>query len=108
MADKVKEYEATNEFVAVKVMEIEVSQASLRSALVDAPRLKAKLVGQEEGPVLTTAGVDVLDVVTGELLPVGLGCWWVPGVGHFRDQPTEIVIAHAKQKAKKGGDGTAE
>lgn len=48
MADKVKEFEATNEFIAVKVIELEVDQASLRSLLIDAPRLSARLVESQE------------------------------------------------------------
>lgn len=105
MEEKVKAAKATGEYAAVKVMEIEVSQDAVRSALIDAPRLDGTLIGEDGSPLVPLiskhrCNSDTYDGVTDEVLKEGTWCWWVRDVGFFKEQPTEAAIAVAKRKSK--------
>lgn len=106
MQEKLAYYEGTKEFTALKVMEIEVKQGAVRSALLDPPRLESKLVDAEEGPVKVETRRESPDALTGEPIAKGEEAWWVSGVGVFREHPTPQVITEAKRRQE--ADATSD
>ena len=105
LEEKRKEYEETGEFVALRIMEISgIEQADIRSALMDPPKLEGRLEGAPEDgePIQMMAEEYTFDSVTNEPIPEGSMCWWVQGVGYFKESPTPAAVAWAKGRHDEG------